>query len=472
MPADGGDCESVSASSPKPASTSTRSRPSLQDEGAQVVRGVVERADGGHRLEERHAEVGEEGIADESPMQVLVIDIGGTNVKILATGQTERRKFPSGKTLTPRKMVAGVKKLAQDWKYDVVSIGYPGQVVAKAAPVTEPRNLAHGWVGFDFAAAFGRPVKVINDAAMQALGSYNGGNDAFPWPRDGPRLRPDRAWAHRADGARATSPTGRGPSRTTSELAGSRSSGKKKWRQAVEYVVARLDVRASPRRRRHRRRKRQEAEEAPPGCRLGNNANAFLGGFRLWEPWSSRAPQAAQGPREDQARKRKERHMKNTNAALTARPAWKALEAHHQKIRDVHLRQLFADDPKRGERLTAEAAGLFLDYSKNRITDETLKLLLQLAEECGLASASTPCSAARRSTSRRIGPSCTWPCARREAPSIVVDGEERRARGPRRARQDGRLRQPRPQRRVEGPYRQAHPQRRSTSASAAPTSDR
>ena len=107
--------------------------------------------------------------------------------------------------------------------------------------------------------------------------------------------------------------------------------------------------------------------------------------------------------------------MKKTNSSLTARPAWKALVAHHKKIRNVHLRQLFADDPKRGERLTVEAAGLFLDYSKNRITDETLKLLLKLAEECGLRSASTPCSTVKRSTSRKIARSCTSPCARREA---------------------------------------------------------
>jgi len=111
-------------------------------------------------------------------MNVLVIDIGGTNIKFLATGQKDPRKFPSGKKMTPRQMVAGVKKLAGDWKYDAVAIGYPGRVVADRA-VTEPRNLAHGWKGFDFAAAFGRPVKVINDAAMQALGSYKGGTMLF-----------------------------------------------------------------------------------------------------------------------------------------------------------------------------------------------------------------------------------------------------------------------------------------------------
>src|SRR4051812_6037148 len=102
-------------------------------------------------------------------MKVLVIDVGGTHVKILATGENEPRKFDSGPTLTPQKMVAGVKSLAADWKFDAVSIGYPGPVLHNK-PVAEPHNLAPGWVGFDFKRAFGRPVKIVNDAAMQALG--------------------------------------------------------------------------------------------------------------------------------------------------------------------------------------------------------------------------------------------------------------------------------------------------------------
>ena len=103
--------------------------------------------------------------------RVLVIDVGGTSVKILATGQSESRSFRSGPKLTPRRMVSGVKKFAADWTYDVVSIGYPGPVLG-GRPAAEPINLGRGWVAFDFARAFGRPVKVINDAAMQALGSY------------------------------------------------------------------------------------------------------------------------------------------------------------------------------------------------------------------------------------------------------------------------------------------------------------
>jgi polyphosphate glucokinase len=113
-----------------------------------------------------------------SGKNVLVIDVGGTSVKILASGQTEVRSFRSGPMLTPRRMVSGVKKLAADWTYDVVSIGYPGPVL-EGRPTAEPVNLGHGWVGFDFAAAFGRPVKVVNDAAMQAMGSYKGGKMLF-----------------------------------------------------------------------------------------------------------------------------------------------------------------------------------------------------------------------------------------------------------------------------------------------------
>lgn len=107
-------------------------------------------------------------------MRVLAVDIGGTNVKILATGQKEPRKTPSGPGLTPRKMVAAVKDLAPDWEYDAIAIGYPGRVLGGRI-VLEPKNLGRGWVGFDFASAFGCPVQVMNDAAMQALGSYKSG---------------------------------------------------------------------------------------------------------------------------------------------------------------------------------------------------------------------------------------------------------------------------------------------------------
>ena len=111
-------------------------------------------------------------------MKVLAVDIGGTNVKILAAGQNEPRRFPSGPKLTAARMVSGVKELAADWTYDVVSIGYPGLVLHRRI-VSEPHNLGRPWVGFDLEAAFGRPVKILNDAAMQALGSYQGGELLF-----------------------------------------------------------------------------------------------------------------------------------------------------------------------------------------------------------------------------------------------------------------------------------------------------
>src|SRR5262249_36316237 len=111
-------------------------------------------------------------------MKVLVIDVGGTHVKILATGQHPHRQFNSGPRLTPKNMVLQVRKLSSDWQYDAISIGYPGPVL-RGRPVIEPHNLGKGWVGFDFERAFKRPVKFVNDAAMQALGSYKGGKMLF-----------------------------------------------------------------------------------------------------------------------------------------------------------------------------------------------------------------------------------------------------------------------------------------------------
>ena len=120
-------------------------------------------------------------------MDVLVVDVGGTHVKILATGKKEKREFASGPRLTAPQMVSRVKNLAQDWKYQV-SIGYPGPVLHNR-PVAEPRNLANGWMGFNFEQAFKRPTKIINDAAMQALGSYKRRKDVVPRPRNGVWVR-------------------------------------------------------------------------------------------------------------------------------------------------------------------------------------------------------------------------------------------------------------------------------------------
>src|SRR5947209_166589 len=111
-------------------------------------------------------------------VKVLVVDVGGTNVKVFAEGEAEVRKFPSGPTLTAKQMVDGVLHVTAGWNYDVVTIGYPGPVIHGRLAL-EPRNLGSGWVDFDFAAHFGKPVKLINDAAMQALGSYEGGRMLF-----------------------------------------------------------------------------------------------------------------------------------------------------------------------------------------------------------------------------------------------------------------------------------------------------
>jgi glucose-6-phosphate isomerase len=144
--------------------------------------------------------------------------------------------------------------------------------------------------------------------------------------------------------------------------------GKKKWRQHVADVIARLMAALEPEYVILGGGNVKKLEELPPECRVGDNVNAFLGGFRLWEDEGTAGPT----------------QMTAGSPLRTARPAWKALAAHHQQARGLHLRQLFADDPTRGERMTVEAVGLFLDYSKHRITDETLRLLLQLAEESGL----------------------------------------------------------------------------------------
>src|SRR5262245_42593919 len=117
-------------------------------------------------------------VAEARPKRVLVIDIGGSKIKILATGQTEPRKAASGKRMTPGRMVEEVKGLVRGWSYDAISIGYPG-LVGEQGPRSEPGNLSSGWVGFDYAAGFGCPVRIVNDAAMQALGSYDGGRMLF-----------------------------------------------------------------------------------------------------------------------------------------------------------------------------------------------------------------------------------------------------------------------------------------------------
>ena len=236
-------------------------------------------------------------------MNVLAVDIGGTNVKILATGQKDRRKFPSGTTLTPEQMVSEVKKLAGDWKYDVVSIGYPGVVVGDRA-VTEPRNLAHGWIGFDFAAAFGCPVKVINDAALQALGSYKGGTMLFLGLGTGLGSAL-MVRGHIVPMELGALSWGKGAIEDHLSVRGLRKSGKKKWRKTVESVVARFTSALLLDDCVIGGGNAKKLKKVPPGCRLGDNAYAFLRGFRMWEPGAGRKPPTPQRARRGRPKKAK-----------------------------------------------------------------------------------------------------------------------------------------------------------------------
>jgi polyphosphate glucokinase len=214
-------------------------------------------------------------------MKILVIDVGGTHVKVRATGGKKRLEIPSGPKMTARKMVAAVRKGIGSGRADAITIGYPGAVL-HGHIVGEPRHLGHGWVGFDFQKAFGRPVKIVNDAAMQALGSYEGKRMLFLG------LGTGLGSAMIVDGMLEPMELAHLPykkGRTYEAyvgLAGLKRLGKKKWRRAVNDVVRRL-------------RAATEADyvvlgggnarllkKLPPGARLGDNANAFRGGARLW----------------------------------------------------------------------------------------------------------------------------------------------------------------------------------------------
>jgi polyphosphate glucokinase len=214
-------------------------------------------------------------------MNILVVDVGGTHVKILATGQKDHRQVVSGPSMTARKMVSKVRRLAADWRYDVVSIGYPGPVV-HGHPMAEPHNLGSGWVGFKYDKAFHRPVKIINDAAMQALGSYKGGKMLFLGLGTGlgsalvlNGIVEPMELAHL--------PYRRGTFEDYVGLRGLKKHGRKKWRHYVADVVARLIAATEPDDVVLGGGNVKELKKLPPGCREGDNANAFLGGFRLWE---------------------------------------------------------------------------------------------------------------------------------------------------------------------------------------------
>jgi len=217
---------------------------------------------------------------------VLVIDIGGTHVKVLATGHTTRREFDSGPALTPKRMVAEVRKLVSDWKYDAVSIGYPGPVL-RGRPVSEPWNLGKGWVGFNFEVAFKRPVKIVNDAAMQALGNYKRGKMLFLG------LGTGLGSALIVDGIIEPMELGHLPyKKATFEdyvgIRGLEKYGKRKWRSYVGDVVKRLVAAIEPDEVVLGGGNVKKLKELPAGCRAGDNAKAFRGGFRLWQKKGNR----------------------------------------------------------------------------------------------------------------------------------------------------------------------------------------
>jgi polyphosphate glucokinase len=218
-------------------------------------------------------------------MKVLVIDVGGTNVKVLATGQTEVRKIPSGSKMTAEQMVKDVQEATKDWDYDAVSIGYPGPV-SQGKPLLEPRNLGPGWVDFDFAAAFKKPVRVVNDAAMQALGSYEGGRMLFLGLGTGlgtamivNKVVVPLELAHLPYRKR----------RTFEDYVGIRGLdrlGKKKWERFVHDVVARLKAALIADYVVIGGGNVKKLEQIPEGARVGDNSNAILGGYRLWEDYA------------------------------------------------------------------------------------------------------------------------------------------------------------------------------------------
>jgi polyphosphate glucokinase len=214
--------------------------------------------------------------------KILVVDVGGTHVKMLATGQSEPRKFISGPKMTAGKMVKQVKAATRDWQYERISLGYPGPIV-NGHPLREPHNLGGGWMKFNFAKAFGRPVKVINDAAMQALGSYQGGSMLFLG------LGTGLGSAMIVDGVLEPMELAHllyRKGRTYEDYLGLRGIerlGKNKWRKQVARVVKKLKTALEADYVVLGGGNSKKLQRIPPGARLGSNGNAFLGGFRLWD---------------------------------------------------------------------------------------------------------------------------------------------------------------------------------------------
>jgi polyphosphate glucokinase len=218
----------------------------------------------------------------KSKRRVLTVDVGGSHVKFELSGNAERREFMSGPRLSAKRMVATVKKMTADWRYDVVSVGYPG-VVLRDRIIAEPRNLGRGWRNFDFAKAFGRPVKVVNDAVMQALGSYQGGRMLFLG------LGTGLGTSMIVDGVIVPMELAHLPYRKGKTFeyyvgaAGRRRLGQRKWRKHVMEVVGRLTAALEPEYVvLGGGNAKKLGKRLPPRVRLRGNDCAFEGGFKLW----------------------------------------------------------------------------------------------------------------------------------------------------------------------------------------------
>jgi polyphosphate glucokinase len=232
---------------------------------------------------------------DRLPRTILAVDVGGTRMKILASGESEPRRRRTGPNMTPQDLVAHVLELADGWRFDAISLGYPGQV-GDHGPRSEPGNLGPGWVGFNFAAAFDRPVRILNDAAMQALGSYDGGRMLFLGlgtglgscliaesvivPLElGQLLIPGRRTLGETLGRR-----------------GLRKLGRKRWRRAIDRVVPSLMAATLADYVVIGGGNAKKIKTPPPGARLSNNLTAFRGGFRLWHLDDVRTLSADEAP--------------------------------------------------------------------------------------------------------------------------------------------------------------------------------
>jgi glucose-6-phosphate isomerase len=286
-------------------------------------------------------------------MRVLVVDVGGTHVKLMHSGSSEARKFDSGDGFTPQQVVDGIKANSRDWKYDVITLGIPSPVL-RGVVMEEPWNLGKGWVGFDWAAALGKPVRILNDAAMQALGSDEGGRMLFIGLGSG------LGTALVDDGRVVALELAHFPykGQTLEDLLGQRglvALGEAEWKKVViegaqllraamaaEYVVlGGGNVRLF--------------DTLPEGFRRGHNDKAFEGGFRAWA-----RPEIADGSQSP------------IKALASVAPR-------------QHLRELFAGDPSRAERFLLKVGGhLFIDYSKNLITQDSMAALFDLARNTGV----------------------------------------------------------------------------------------